>query len=220
MLYHSSSNHNQSKTMPTLLHLDASPRGDFSISRQLSAAAVAAWKDKHPGGKVVERDLTKTKMTFVDIDWIIGAFSTPDQLTDSHKSALAISDKLIAELLEADEIVIGTPMYNFAVPAVVKAWIDHVVRGGKTFNYLATGPEGLAKGRKVVVAVASGGSYDKASGMEAYNYEIPYLRHILGFIGITDVTFVQAGGTMRVAQDQVSSEEFMAPLLKQIKAAV
>jgi FMN-dependent NADH-azoreductase len=206
--------------MPTLLHLDASPRVDLSISRQLSAAAVAAWKDKHPGGKVVERDLTKTKMTFVDLDWIIGAFSSSDQLTDSHKSALAISDTLIAEVLEADEIVIGTPMYNFAVPAVVKAWIDHVVRAGKTFNYLATGAEGLAKGRKVVVAVASGGSYDKASGLEAYNYEIPYLRHILGFIGITDVTFVQAGGTIRIAQGQVSSEEFMAPLLKQIKAAV
>ncbi len=78
----------------------------------------------------------------------------------------------------------------------------------------------MAKGRKVVVTVASGGSYDKASGMEAYNYEIPYLRHILAFIGITDVTFVQAGGTMRVAQGQVSSEEFLAPLLKQIKAAV
>jgi FMN-dependent NADH-azoreductase len=220
MLHLSSSNHNQSNTMLTLLHLDASPRGDFSISRQLSAAAVAAWKDKYPGGKVVERDLTKTEMTFVDLDWIIGAFSAPDQLTDSHKSALAISDTLIAELLEADEIVIGTPMYNFAVPAVVKAWIDHVVRAGKTFNYVATGPEGLAKGRKVVVAVASGGSYDTASGLETYNYEIPYLRHILGFIGITDVKFVQAGGTMRVAQGQVSSEEFMAPLLKQIKAAV
>jgi FMN-dependent NADH-azoreductase len=129
MLQLSSSNHNQSTTMPTLLHLDASPRGDFSISRQLSAAAVAAWKDKHPGGKVVERDLTKTKMTFVDLDWIIGAFSTPDQLTDSHKSALAISDKLIAELLEADEIVIGTPMYNFAVPASL--------RRGSTTSYEA-----------------------------------------------------------------------------------
>ena len=206
--------------MPTLLRLDASPRGDLSISRQLSAAAVAAWKDKHPGGKVIERDLTKTEMTFVDLDWIIGALSRPDQLTDRHKSALAISDALIAELLEADEIVIGTPMYNFALPAVVKAWIDHIVRIGKTFNYDATGREGLAKGRKVVVAVASGGSYDKASGLEAHNYEIPYFRHILGFIGITDVTFVQAGGTMRVAQGQASPEAFMAPLLKQIKAAV
>jgi FMN-dependent NADH-azoreductase len=135
-------------------------------------------------------------MTFIDLDWINGALSTPDQLTDSHKSALALSDALIAELLLADQIVIGTPMYNFAVPAVVKAWIDHVVRLGKTFNYGATGREGLAKGRKVVVVVASGGRYDQDSGWEAYNYEIPYLRHILGFIGITDVTFVQAGGTM------------------------
>src|ERR1700724_4626959 len=114
----------KSNTMPTLLHLDASPRGDSSISRQLSKAAVAARKDKYPGGKVIERDLTKTEMTFVDFAWITGAFSTPDQLTDRQKSALAISDTFIAELLEPDEIVLGTPMYNFAVPAVVKAWID------------------------------------------------------------------------------------------------
>jgi FMN-dependent NADH-azoreductase len=206
--------------MPTLLHLDASPRGDYSISRQLSAAAVAAWKDKHPGGKVIVRDLTKTKMTFVDLDWIMGAFSPPDQVTDDHKNALAISDTLIAELLEADEIVLGTPMYNFTVPAVVKAWIDHVVRAGKTFNYGSSGPEGLAKGRKMLVTVASGGSYDKASGMEAYNYETPYLRQILGFIGITDLTFVHAGGTMRVVQGQISAEEFLAPWLKQVRAAV
>ena len=206
--------------MPTLLHLDASPRGDYSISRQLSAAAVAAWKDKHPGGKVIVRDLTTTKMTFVDLDWITGAFSAPDQLTDDHKSALAISDTLISELLEADEIVMGTPMYNFTVPAVVKAWIDHVVRAGKTFNYGSSGPEGLAKGRKMLVTVASGGSYDKGSGMEAYNYETPYLRQILGFIGITDLTFVHAGGTMRVVQGQISAEEFLAPLLKQIRATV
>ena len=220
LLSPSKSNLNKRNAMPTLLHLDASPRGDFSISRQLSAAAVAAWKEKHPRGKVVERDLSTTEMTFVDLDWIIGAFGTPDQLTDSQKSALAISETLFAELLEADEIVIGTPMYNFGVPAVVKAWIDHVVRAGKTFSYGATGPQGLAKGRKVVVAVASGGSYDTDSGLEAYNYVIPYLRHILRFIGITDVTFVQAGGSVRLVRNQISSEEFMAPLLEQIKAAV
>jgi FMN-dependent NADH-azoreductase len=206
--------------MPTLLHIDVSPRGDSSISRQLSAAAVGIWKEKNPGGKVIERDLTKTRMTFVDLDWIVGAFSTPDAQTDSHKRALAISDELIGELLQADQIIIGTPMYNFAVPAVLKAWIDHVVRAGKTFRYGDSGPEGLAAGRKVIVAVASGGSYDAASGLEAYNYEIPYLRHILGFIGITDVKFVQAGGTMRVAQHQISADEFLAPHLEQIAAAV
>jgi len=206
--------------MPTLLHLDVSPRGDYSISRQLSRVGVAAWKSKNPGGKVIERDLTKTDMTFVDLDWIMGAFSTPDQHTDRHKSALAISDKLIAELLEADEIIIGTPMYNFAVPALLKAWIDHVVRAGKTFQYGASGPEGLANGRKVVVTVASGGTYEKGSPTESYNHEIPYLRTILGFIGITDVTFVHAGGTIAVLQGKISAEEFLAPLLEQIKAAI
>ena len=93
--------------MPTLLHLDASPRGNHSISRQLSTAAVKSWKDKNPDGKVIERDLTKTEMTFVDLDWIVGAFSAPDQQTDSHRSALAISDELIGELLAADVVEIG-----------------------------------------------------------------------------------------------------------------
>jgi FMN-dependent NADH-azoreductase len=206
--------------MPTLLHLNASPRGDESISRQLSNAAVNAWKSKNPGGKVIERDLTKTEITFVDLDWIAGAFHAPDQQTESHRKALAISDQLVAELLEASDIVIGTPMYNFAIPAVLKAWIDHVVRAGKTFRYSAAGAEGLAKGRKAVVVVASGGRYDEASGLSAYNHEIPYLRHILGFIGITDVTFIQAGGTAQVAQGKISSEEFLAPQLKAIEAVV
>jgi FMN-dependent NADH-azoreductase len=206
--------------MSTLLHIDASPRGEYSVSRQLSAAAVETWKSKNPTGVVVERDLTKTALTFVDMEWIVGAFSAPDEHTAGNKRALAISDELVAEVLAADEIVIGTPMYNFAIPAVLKAWIDHVVRAGKTFQYTATGVDGLAKGRKVVVAVASGGVYDEASGMAAYNYEIPYLRHILGFIGISDVTFVQAGGTMAVAQGKLSSEDFLRPFLQQIEAAV
>jgi FMN-dependent NADH-azoreductase len=206
--------------MSTLLHLDASPRADYSVSRQLSTAAVRAWKSKNPTGIVVERDLTKTALTFVDMEWIVGAFTAPDQHTDGNKRALAISDELVAEVLAADEIIIGTPMYNFAIPAALKAWIDHIVRAGKTFQYTATGVDGLAKGKKVVVAVASGGVYDEASGMAAYNYEIPYLRHIFGFIGISDVTFVQAGGTMSVAQGKVSAEEFIAPFVAQIEAAV
>jgi FMN-dependent NADH-azoreductase len=206
--------------MPTLLHLDASPRGNYSVSRQLSTAAVKAWKAKNPDGTIVERDLPKTALTFVDMEWIVGAFSAPDQHTDGNKRALAISDELVAEVLAADEIIIGTPMYNFAIPAVLKAWIDHVVRAGKTFRYTATGVDGLAKGRKVIVAVASGGVYEEASGMSAYNYEIPYLRHILGFIGISDVTFVQAGGTTAVAQGTISAEEFLAPFAKQIEEAI
>jgi FMN-dependent NADH-azoreductase len=206
--------------MPTLLHLDTSPRGNHSISRQLSSSAVSTWKRRHPNGLVIERDLTRTRMTFVDMDWISGAYSTPEQRTENHKVALAKSDELTAELLNADEIVIGTPMYNFAVPAALKAWIDQVVRTGKTFRYTTSGREGLAKGRRVLVTIASAGSYDEASGGVAYDFATPYLRHILGYIGITDVTFVHAEGTIRVAQGQVSSDEFLAPYLKQVDAAI
>lgn len=205
--------------MPTLLHLNASPRGEYSISRQISAKLVEHWLAKNPGGRVIERDLAKTKLSFVDLDWIMGAFSPADQHNESHKAALAISDELIGELLAADLVVIGTPMYNFAVPAVLKAWLDHVVRAGKTFSYTAEGPKGLAGGRKVVAAVASGGVYE-GTPMEAYNYEIPYLRHILGFIGISDVSFIQAGGTSAVMQGKVSAGEFLAPYFEQAAAAV
>src|SRR5216684_4242953 len=113
--------------MPTLLYISISPRGDYSISRQLGNAAVEAWKARNPKGRVIERDLVRTPLTFVDFDWIAGAYSPPEH----H-----------------DEIVVATPMYNFAVPAALKAWIDHVVRAGKTFRYTAAGtPEGLLAGK-------------------------------------------------------------------------
>lgn len=203
--------------MSTLLHIDASPRGDYSISRKLSSAFVESWKKAHTGGKVIRRDLTTSNLTFVDIDWIIGAFSTPDQITDGHRSALALSDTLIAEVLQADHIVIGTPMYNFSVPAVLKAWIDHIVRIGKTFSVGASGLEGLAKGRKVTVMIASGSSYASGSPFASYDKESEYLKTIFGFIGITDVDFVMAGGTNDVAQGKKDEKEFIAPYAEEAK---
>jgi len=208
--------------MPTLLHISVSPRGNQSISRRLSNTAVEAWKERNPEGRVIERDLAKTPLTFVDVDWIAGAFSPPEYHTESHKKALALSDKLVSEVLEADEIILGTPMYNFAVPAALKAWIDHVVRAGKTFRYTATGtPEGLlaGKGKKVLVIVASGGSYPEGTPMVTLNYEVPYLRFILGFMGLTDVRFIHAGGTGAVMQGRISAQEFLSPYLQQIAAA-
>ncbi len=203
--------------MPTLLHV--SPRGKDSISRRLGDAAVEAWKAKNPGGRVIERDLAKTPLTFVDVNWIAGAFSPPEYHTENHKNALALSNELVSELLESDEIILATPMFNFAVPAALKAWIDHVVRAGKTFRYKADGtPEGLlaGTGKKVLVIVASGGSYPEGSPMAALNYEIPYLRFILAFMGLTDVRFIHAGGTASVMQGRISPEEFLAPYLNEI----
>jgi FMN-dependent NADH-azoreductase len=197
--------------------------GDYSISRQLGNAVVQAWKKKNPTGRIIERDLSKTPLTFVDLDWIVGAFSPPEHHTESHRKALALSDKLVSEVLEADEIILATPMYNFAIPAALKAWIDHVVRAGKTFRYTAEGkPEGLlaGKNRKLIAIIASGGSYAEGSGLAALNHEAPYLGFIFGFMGITDVHFVQAGGTGAVMQGRISPEEFLTPYLKEIAAAV
>src|SRR6202049_3573774 len=112
--------------MKTLLHLNSSPRGNYSVSRKLSSEVVAAWKAKNPEGKVIERDLAQSHLTFVDLDWIMGAFTPPENHSEAHKKAIAVSDELVAELLASDVIVIGTPMYNFAVPAALKAWIDHI----------------------------------------------------------------------------------------------
>lgn len=205
--------------MPTLLHISVSPRGNYSISRQLGNAAVQAWKAKNLGGKVIERDLAKTPLTFVDVDWIAGAFSPPERHNENHKKALALSDELVSEILEVDEIILATPMFNFAVPAALKAWIDHVVRAGKTFRYKADGtPEGLlaGTGKKVLAIVASGGSYPEGSPMAAFNYEIPYLRFILAFMGLTDVRFIHAGGAASVMQGRISPEEFLSPYLNEI----
>jgi FMN-dependent NADH-azoreductase len=205
--------------MPELLKIDVSPRGDHSLSRRLGKQFADQWLQSHSGYKIVGRDLAKTSLPFVDLPWIAGAFTAPDQHTAEHKSALKLSDELVAELLAADEIVITTPMYNFNVPAVLKAWIDHIVRVGVTFSVGPDGFKGLVSGKKVTVILASGGAYPVGTPYEAYNAESPYLRQILGFIGVTDLTFVQAGGTNDVAQGKITSEDFIAKFTPEVHAA-
>ena len=209
--------------MPTLLHITVSPRGNHSISRQLGAAAAREWKERNPEGRVIERDLAKTSLSFVDSERIAGAYSPPEKHSEGHKRAISISDELVAELQEADQIILDTPMYNFAIPAVLKAWIDHVVRAGKTFRYTSAGrTEGLLAGKniKVLAIIASGGKYAGDPGLAAFDHETPYLRFILSFMGITDVRFIQAGGTAAVMQGRASASEFLAPYLTELAAAV
>ena len=206
--------------MPTLLHIDVSARGDYSISRQLSKAYAEAWQTKNAGGKVIYRDLNTTELTFVDMDWISGAYISPDQHTPEHKKAIELSDVLIAELFEADEIVIGTPMYNFAVPARLKAWIDHVARVNKTFKYGANGIEGLAGGRKATFLIASGGNYAPGSPAERLNNESPYLQTFFGFLGITETKAIFAGSTAEIMQGKTTQEQYLPPHIQEVQAAV
>jgi FMN-dependent NADH-azoreductase len=202
--------------MPALLAIDASPRFENSVSRKLTTRFIEHWKDAHPGGEVIRRDLMKTRLPFVDLSWIAGAFTAPEQQSPETKEAMRVSDELTAELLAADHIVIGTPMYNFSVPAVLKAYIDQIVRLGVT---VSPRYEGLLRGTKATVILASGSSYAKGTKWAWCDGASAYLKQILGFLGVPDVTVVLAGGTLAVDMGHTSFADFAAQLEGQLSDA-
>lgn len=172
----------------TLLAVQASARTEGSISRDLTAQIVS----RLGADKVVTRDLAAFPVPQIGSDWIGAAFTPPSDRSEAQSAALAVSDALVAELQAADTVVIGVPIYNFSVPAALKAWIDQVARVGVTFRYSPDGPVGLLEGKRAILAVASGGT---AVGSEI-DFATGYLRHVLGFIGITDVEVVHADRLM------------------------
>jgi FMN-dependent NADH-azoreductase len=205
--------------MPTLLDIQSSPRGHHSISRTLSHDFVTAWQTKHPDGKVVLRDLAEDSLPYVGVPWITGLFLPADKHTPEMRQALAVSDELIAELFSADEILIGTPMYNFAVPANLKAWIDLIVRPRVTHS----GPperKGLVIGKSCKIIIASGGTYAEGLPAAASDYESGYLKRILAFIGITDVEVILAGGTAAVAFGTTTVDDLAAQFRPTVLASV
>ncbi|WP_207420141.1 FMN-dependent NADH-azoreductase [Desertivirga brevis] len=179
--------------MKTILHLISSPRQDASVSIQLGRAIVEKLQQKYPGSKVNEVNLLNENIPHLDAPHLQSFFTPEEQLTSDDRDNILYSDKSISELMEADVIVLGAPMYNFTIHSSLKAWIDHVARSGKTFRYSQEGPEGLVKSKKVYIAVATGGVY--SSGPYApYDFVVPYLKSVLGFLGMTDVTVYRAEG--------------------------
>lgn len=154
------------------------------------------WRKNHPDGEVIQRDLSATALPLITDDWSATQFED-SKLTPAQRSYLSISDELIEELEAADTVVIGAPMYNFSIPSSLKAWIDQILRIGKTLGYGPNGPQGLLREKKVVVITSRGGTYEKGTAMEAFDFQEPYPRHILGFIGLTDVTFIHAENQAR-----------------------
>jgi FMN-dependent NADH-azoreductase len=204
--------------MATLLKLDSSPMGERSISRKLTNKFAESWLKTHPGGKVIESDLTTLDLPVVDAAWA-GAVHTPEaSRTAAQAQALAASDSLIKDLEQADEYVFGVPMHNFSIPSTLKLWIDQVVRAGKTFSYGATGPQGLLTGKKATLLLASGGEYGKGSAMASLDFVTPYLQTVLRFIGITDVTIIAAGGTAQLMSGKTDPQTFLAPSLEKVHA--
>src|SRR5712671_1055269 len=204
--------------MPTLLRIDSSPLGsDASFSCQLTTEFVQKWQRVHADGKVVTRDLITTKLPLLSAEWI-GAAHTPEAtLSPSQQEVLAVSNQLIAELESADEYVIGVAMHNFSIPAVLKLWIEQVVRAGKTLSYANGTPAGLLRNKKATFFIASGGVYDQGTPMAVMNFVEPYLRSLFGFIGVTDVSFINAGGTSML-QYGVDRQTVLQPALASIHA--
>ncbi|NHZ92550.1 FMN-dependent NADH-azoreductase [Massilia sp. CCM 8733] len=202
--------------MTQLLVVETSPRGNTSISRHMTRRFVEQWRAAHPGGDVVERDLMETGLPFVTAPWLEAYFTPPTQQSPEMKERLRLSDQLVAELLAADQIVIATPVYNYNVPAVLKAWIDHIVRKGMTLGFDG---RGLLTGKKATVLIASGGIYTEGSPIRERDIATQYLRLILGVIGISDVTFVAGGGAKAVDLGEETMDGFVAKLAPDLKRA-
>ena len=175
--------------MKSLLVINSSAAREGSVSRLLVEESVARLLEASPYAQVVRRDLGDTPVPHLTIDTLAGVRGVPT--TAAEKQARQLSDELIAELRAADTIVIGAPMYNFGVTTALRAWFDHVLRAGETFSYSEAGPKGLLPGKRVIVIESRGGLYSEGPAA-AVDFQEPYLRHLLGFIGITDVTFVHA----------------------------
>jgi FMN-dependent NADH-azoreductase len=193
--------------MKNILRIDGSARYTDSVTRRLADQVVARLQRQHPGAAVTRRDLA-TGLPHVTEDWIAANFTPAAERSPGQREVLALSDALVAELKAADAIVLAAPMYNFSVPAAVKAWIDQVCRAGETFRYTAEGPVGLLADRPVYLVLASGG----VPVGSAADYASDYLRHVFGFIGIRDVRVIAAervvadpAGAVQQAEDQLAS---------------
>jgi FMN-dependent NADH-azoreductase len=181
--------------MPTLLVIESSPRA-ASVSTSLTQKFTQEWQLKNPDGKVITRNVFNTPASLVSEPWIAAAFTPVGARSGEQKAALAESDSYIAELVEADTIVIGAPMHNFAISSPLKAYIDQIVRPGRTFSIGPDGYKGLLDSKKkVIVASARGGDY--STDLAFLDHQTPYLKAILGFLGLTDVNFAYANNQSR-----------------------
>lgn len=174
-----------------LVHIDSSILGDASASRQLSREVVDAWRASQPGLEVSYRDLAGDALPSLS-GFSLGANGTPAELRDAAQAhEAALSDNVLNEFLAADALVIGAPMYNFSIPSQLKAWIDRVTVAGKTFKYGATGPEGLAGDKQVIIVSTAGGQHAGQPSAAAHE---DYLKFVLGFVGIRNIRVIHAHG--------------------------
>lgn len=177
-----------------LLHVDSSITGEQSVSRLLTRQIVDAWVNAHPDTQVSHLDLLTNAPAHFTADAMAPRTGQTEGLSEAQVRENAVSEKLVRQFLESDVIVVGAPFYNFTIPTQLKAWLDRLAQPGRTFRYTSSGPEGLAKGKTVIVASTRGGMYSTSEQGQAMEHQESYLKVIFGFFGITDVRFVRAEG--------------------------
>jgi len=175
-----------------ILHLTSSARGHASYSNRVAAQLIGELTARSPGAAVAVRDLAQDPIPHIDDDFVAATKSPAGPQTERQRAQLARSDALVDELLAADVVVIAAPMINFTIPSNLKTWIDHVARAGRTFRYTENGPQGLVTGKQVILVVARGGVY---ADKQALDFQVPYLKSVLAFLGMTDVEVVEVEGT-------------------------
>jgi FMN-dependent NADH-azoreductase len=202
--------------MAVLLHIDSSPL-QSSVTRELTREFTTAWTEAHPESTIIHRDLTQNPPAPINAVWISASYTPEAARTSEQHDILAVSNQLVSELEQADEYVLGVAMHNFSIPSTLKLWIDQVARAGRTFSYGPNGPEGLLKGKKATVIIATGGNYAPGTAASAYNFVEPYLKTVLGFLGITNVEFVTAGGASQLSSGKVDRSTFLKPSVERIR---
>jgi FMN-dependent NADH-azoreductase len=210
---------NRNDLMSTILLITASPRGERSTSRALTTGFAQLWAQHHPQDTILLRDVGHHPVPHVTEPWVVGAFAPDEAQNAESKAAIAVSDQLVDEFLSADRYVFGVPMYNFNVPSTFKAYIDQILRAGRTFALGPNGFEGLVKNKKALFITSSGGAYAAGTPMASYNIQEPYLRLTFGFIGVTDVQFVTADSMNRGEDAAKLSREKAENALKELAAA-
>jgi len=180
--------------MKNILHIISSPRGDSSYSVRLGNAIIEKIENLNPGSETKVRNVAQENLPHLSSSHLESFFTPQDLWTEANKEMARESQEAVAQVKEADVIVIGVPLYNFGMPSTLKSWIDHIVRAGQTFQYGANGPVGLLTNKKVYVALASGGVYSDGP-MQSFDSVTPYLKNVFSFIGITDFEVVRVEGT-------------------------
>ena len=196
-----------------LLHIDSAITGTASVSRQLTAQIVEAWKAKHADTQISYLDLVADAPGHFTLDAMAPRTGQTEGLSEAQQHENAVSERLVSQFLAADVVVIGAPFYNFSIPSQLKAWVDRIAQPGRTFRYTANGPEGLAKGKIVIIASTRGGIYSTSEAGQAMEHQESYLQTVLGFFGITDVEFVRAEGV-------AMGDDAKAQALQQAQAAL